>query len=198
MRADDGERLKESIRRTRFRVDFVTPSVLRTPGPGRREDSRWIFALVWSVLATLLVATRSLLVLGARAGALTGSRYAGAALRSFMTSTDIESGFAERPAGEITPQLGHGEGRSQRLKHQFTGHAVTWVYGSIPPSDTRVYRKTLCCGKNYGVSGSTVTRSIAVANGLMIHPMGVTGRSPSCWGDQSEVCYLLPLRLDGP
>jgi hypothetical protein len=67
---------------------FVTPSVLCTPGPGRREDSRWIFTLDWSVLATLFDATRSLLVLGVRAGALTGSRHAGAALRSFMTSND--------------------------------------------------------------------------------------------------------------
>src|ERR1017187_10687442 len=72
----------------RLRVGFATPSVLCTLGPGRREDSRGLFVFVRSVFATLLVVTRSLLVLGARAGALTGARHAGAALRSFMTSND--------------------------------------------------------------------------------------------------------------
>src|SRR5271163_3735087 len=51
----------------RFRVGFATPSVLRTPGPGRREDSRWAFGFDRLELATLIVGTGLLLMLGARA-----------------------------------------------------------------------------------------------------------------------------------
>src|ERR1039458_8731890 len=69
----------------RLRVGVVTPSVLCTLGPGRREDSRGVFGLA-SVFVAFLVPTRALLVLGVRAGALTSPRHAGAALRSFITS----------------------------------------------------------------------------------------------------------------
>ena len=71
----------------RFRTGFATPSVLRTPGSGRREDSRRAFGLDRLDLATLFVGTGSFLMLGARAGTPTETRHAGAALRSFITST---------------------------------------------------------------------------------------------------------------
>src|SRR5664280_2398879 len=66
----------------RFRFGLVTPSVLRTPGSGRREDSRWVFGLDPLDLATLFVGTGSFLMLGARAGAIDrcSSRRNGAAL----------------------------------------------------------------------------------------------------------------------
>src|ERR1022692_3721300 len=70
----------------RFRFGLVTPSVLRTPGSGRQEDSRWAFGLDRLDLATLFVGTEPFLMLGARAGALTQARHAGTALRSFITS----------------------------------------------------------------------------------------------------------------
>ena len=50
----------------RLRVGLGTPSVLCTPGPGRREDSRGLFDLGWAVAATFLAVTGSLLVLGVR------------------------------------------------------------------------------------------------------------------------------------
>src|SRR5664280_327702 len=72
----------------RFRVGFATPSVLRTPGSGRREYSRWVFDLDRLDVATFFVGTGSFLMLGVRVGALTGARHAGTALRSFITSVN--------------------------------------------------------------------------------------------------------------
>src|ERR1019366_3025377 len=54
----------------RLRVGLAIPSVLRTPGPGRREDSRWLFDLGWAAVATFLAVTDLLLVLGVRTRAL--------------------------------------------------------------------------------------------------------------------------------
>ena len=44
--------------------------MLCTPGPGRREDSRWFFDLGWAGVATFRAITGSLLVLGVRARTL--------------------------------------------------------------------------------------------------------------------------------
>src|SRR5665647_889089 len=57
----------------RFRLGFATPSVLRTLGSGRREDSRGAFSFDRVGLGTLFVVTRWLLLLGVRAGALNRS-----------------------------------------------------------------------------------------------------------------------------
>jgi hypothetical protein len=43
----------------RFRIGLVTPSVLRTPGSGRREGSRWVFGLGRLDATTLFVGTGS-------------------------------------------------------------------------------------------------------------------------------------------
>src|SRR5271165_6263852 len=53
----------------RLRVGFATPSVLRTPGPGRRGDSRGDFAFDVPGMTILRAATGLLLVIGVRSGA---------------------------------------------------------------------------------------------------------------------------------
>src|SRR5664280_2101440 len=73
----------------RFRFGVVTPSVLCTPGSGRREDSSWVFDFDrLDLVATLFVGTGSLLMLGARAGCThrSSSRRNGAALLHHIRS----------------------------------------------------------------------------------------------------------------
>ena len=60
----------------RFRIGLETTSVLRTPGSGRREDSRWAFGFDrLDLVRVLFVGTRTCShTVGARAGALTGAQ----------------------------------------------------------------------------------------------------------------------------
>src|SRR5664279_1209622 len=95
----------------RFRFGVVTPSVLRTPGSGRREDSRWVFDLDRLDAATLFVGTGSLLMLGARAGCThrSSSRRNGAALLHHIRDSiagparwfiDLEGSFQRKETGD--------------------------------------------------------------------------------------------------
>jgi hypothetical protein len=87
--------------------------VLRTPGPGRWEDSRGDFDFSVLVLATIRAVTGLLLVVDARTGALDRACHVGAALRSFMTSIRIAKDCVEaRPSGD-PEQISPGEPQNQ-------------------------------------------------------------------------------------